>query len=139
MDRHEGERLNAPGGAGPTLKKETQMKDFMFIYRNPDSTWMERATPEQIKEVMAKWGAWMSALGAKGQLVAGGSPLERGGKRLHMDGVLTDMSASELKELVTGYSIVKAESYEQAAALARECPIFRDPSASVEIRIVAAM
>jgi hypothetical protein len=115
------------------------MKDFMFIYRNPDSTWMEKATPEQIQEVMAKWGAWMGALSAKGQLVAGGSPLERGGKRLKKDGVLTDMTAAELKELVTGYSIVKAESYEQAAALARECPIFRDPDATVEIRTVTAM
>jgi hypothetical protein len=115
------------------------MKDFMFIYRNPDSTWMEHATPEQVKEVMAKWGAWMAALGAKGQLVTGGAPLERGGKRLNKDGVLTDMTAAELKELVTGYSIVKAESFEQAAAIARDCPIFRDPDASVEIRIVAAM
>jgi hypothetical protein len=115
------------------------MKDFMFIYRNVDSTWMERATPEQIQEVMAKWGTWIGALGAKGQLVTGGAPLERGGKRLRKDGVLTDIAAAELKELVTGYSIVKAESYEQAAALARDCPIFRDPGASVEIRTVAAM
>jgi hypothetical protein len=115
------------------------MKDFMYIYRNGDSSWIERATPEQIQAVMAKWGAWISALGAKGQLVAGGSPLERGGKRLRKDGVLTDLAAAELKELVTGYSIVKAESYEEAAAIARECPIFHDPGASVEIRTVAAM
>ncbi len=115
------------------------MKDFMFIYRNPDSTWMTKATPEQVQEVMGKWGAWMGALSAKGQLVTGGSPLERAGKRLKKDGVLTHMTAVELKELVTGYSIVKAESYEQAAALARECPIFRDPDATVEIRVVAAM
>ena len=115
------------------------MKDFMFIYRNPDSTWRERSTPEDIQAVMAKWGAWMGALTAKGQLVAGGSPLEREGRLLKKDGVLTDMTAVELKELVTGYSIVKAETYEQAAAIARECPIFRDPNAIVEIRVVAAM
>jgi len=40
---------------------------------------------------------------------------------------------------VSGYSIVKAESFDQAAALARECPIFRIPGAMVEIRLVAAM
>ena len=115
------------------------MKDFMFIYRNGDSTWMERATPEQIQEVMAKWGAWLGALSGKGQLVSGGSPLERGGKRLHKDGVVTDLAAAELKELVTGYTIIKAESYEQAAVIGRDCPIFRDPGASVEIRTIAAM
>lgn len=116
------------------------MKEFMFIYRSGDSNWIATASPAEKAAVMAKWGAWMGALSAKGQLVTGGAPLEFSGKRLlKKDGVLTDLSAAELKELVTGYSIVKAESYEQAAALARECPIFEVPKASVEIRIVAAM
>jgi hypothetical protein len=115
------------------------MKDFMFIYRNSNTSWREDATPDQIQAVMAKWGAWLGTLGAKGQLVTGGSPLESGGKRLRKDGLVTDLAAAEVKELVTGYSIVKAESYEQAAAIARECPIFHDPGASVEIRVVAAM
>ncbi|MDB4980357.1 MAG: hypothetical protein JWM82_1109, partial [Myxococcales bacterium] len=102
-------------------------------------TWRERSTPEQIQAVMEEWGTWMSALGAKGKLVTGGAPLERGGKSMRKDGVLTDLAASELKELVTGYSIVKAESYEEAAAIARECPIFHDAGARIEIRIVTAM
>ena len=88
---------------------------------------------------MAKWGAWLGKLGEKGQLVTGGSPLEFSGKRLKKDGVLTDIAASEVKELVSGYSIIKAESYEQAAVIARDCPIFIDPGALVEIRAVIAM
>jgi hypothetical protein len=52
---------------------------------------------------------------------------------------LTDLAAAELKELVSGYSIIKAEDYEQAAAIARECPIFAGPNTSLEIRVVAAM
>jgi len=116
------------------------MKEFMFIYRSGDSNWMATASAAEKAAVMAKWGAWLGALTAKGQLVTGGSPLEFGAKRLlKKDGVLTDLSAAELKELVSGFSIVKAESYEQAATLARECPIFHNPNASVEIRIVAAM
>ena len=114
------------------------MKEFIFLYRNGDSTWT-KASAEEKQAVMAKWGAWMTKLSEKGQLVTGGSPLERGGKRLRKDGVLTDLAAAELKELVTGFSIIKAESYDQAAAIARECPIFRVPGAGVEIRLVAAM
>jgi len=116
------------------------MKEFMFLYRSGDSNWMANASAAEKAAVMAKWGAWLGALTAKGQLVTGGSPLEFGAKRLlKKDGVLTDLSAAELKELVSGYSIVKAESYEQAAAIARECPIFNSPNTSIEIRIVAAM
>jgi hypothetical protein len=116
------------------------MKDFMFIYRSGDSNWMATASADEKAAVMARWGAWMGALTAKGQLVTGGSPLEFGGKRLlKKDGVLTDLAAAELKELVSGYSIIKAESYEQAATIARECPIFGSPNTSIEIRIVAAM
>ena len=116
------------------------MKEFMFIYRSGDSNWMATASAEEKAAVMAKWGAWMGSLGAKGQLVTGGSPLEFGGKRLlKKDGVLTDIAGSELKELVSGYSIIKAESYDQAAAIARECPIFGSPNTSVEIRIVGQM
>jgi len=89
--------------------------------------------------VMATWVKWLGALGERGQLVTGGSPLEYGGRKLKKDGVITDIAASEVKELVSGYSIIKAESYDKAAAIARDCPIFRMDGAVVEIRAVAAM
>jgi hypothetical protein len=88
---------------------------------------------------MAKWGAWLNGLGERGQLAAGGSPLEFTGKRLNKDGVVTDLAASELKELVSGYSIVKADSLDKAIALARECPIFQHEGAIVEVRPIAPM
>lgn len=116
------------------------MKEFMFLYRGGDQKWMTSASAEEKQAVMAKWGAWLGALGEKGQLVAGGSPLEHAGKRLlKKDGVLTDIASAEVKELVSGYSIIKADSFEQAAAIARECPIFRMEGAQVEIRVVLAM
>jgi len=114
------------------------MKEFIFLYKGRDPSWMT-APDDEKQAVMAKWAAWLGALGEKGQLVSGGSPLAFGGKRLTKDGVLTDIAASEVKELVSGYSIVKAESIEKAAALARECPIFRVPGSTVEIRAVEAM
>jgi hypothetical protein len=118
---------------------DNQMKEFMFVYKGGDPKWMATATAEEKQAVMAKWGAWFESLGKKGQLVAGGSPLEPGGKRLKKDGVVTDIAASEFKELVSGYSIVKAASDEEAVAIARECPIFRQEGASLEVRTVIAM
>src|SRR5262245_42118400 len=109
------------------------MKEFMFLYKGGDSKWVTSSSAEEKQAVMAKWAAWLGALGERGQLVTGGSPLEYSGKRLKKDGVVTDIAASEMKELVSGYSIIKADSYEKAAVIARECPIFRIEGAVVEI------
>jgi hypothetical protein len=115
------------------------MKEYMFLYRGGDPTWTEAPAAEKAA-VMAMWGAWMGALAEKGQLVSGGSPLHFEGKRLlAKDGVLTDIAAAEVKELVSGYSVIKAEGYEHAAEIARACPILRVPGAGIEIRPVAAM
>lgn len=115
------------------------MKEFMFIYKGGDPKWGETASAEERQAVMAQWTTWIGKLGAQGQLVTGGAPLEWNGKRVKKDGVVTDIAAAELKELVSGYSIVKAESLEHASALARDCPIFRNPGGYVEVRTVAAM
>jgi hypothetical protein len=115
------------------------MKEFILLYKGGDPKWMAGASAEERQAVMAKWVSWLGVLGERGQLVTGGSPLEYGGKRLKKDGVVTDIAASELKELVSGYSIIKADNLDRAAAIARECPIFNVEGAIVEIRPVAAM
>jgi hypothetical protein len=53
--------------------------------------------------------------------------------------VVTDIAASEFKELVSGYSIIKAANYDEAVAIARECPIFQTEGTTVEIRTVISM
>jgi hypothetical protein len=111
----------------------------MFIYKGSDPEWYASATAEEKQAVMARWGAWIGSLGEKGHLASGGSPLQTGGKRLNKDGVVTDIAAAEFKELVSGFSIVKAKSYEEAAALAKECPIFANENGVVEIREIFPM
>jgi hypothetical protein len=120
------------------LKKEKTMKEFMFLYKGGDPAW-QQASAEEKQAVMAKWAAWMGALGEKDQLVNGGSPLDFTGKKLTKDGVVTDISASEFKELVSGYTVIKAKSYDDAIAIAKECPILHQPNAKIEIRAVTPM
>ncbi len=114
------------------------MKEFMFLYRGGDPNWAK--APKEVREAaMARWGSWMAQLSEKGQLVTGGSPLRYDGQVLTKDGVITDVSAIEMKELVSGYSIVKAKDYAEATELAKSCPIFGVDGARVEIRAVEAM
>ncbi len=111
------------------------MKEFMLIYRGGKREWM-KAPAEQRQAAMAAWGKWMEELSARGQLVTGGSPLEYEGKRVAADGVITDIAASELKELVSGYSIVKAKDYDEAVQMARACPVLVSGDSTVEVRLI---
>ncbi len=115
------------------------MKEFMLIYKGGDPEWMKNASQEEMAASMARWGAWMGALQEKEQLASGGSPLEFSGKRLNRDGVITDISASEFKELVTGFSMVKANDIDEAVSIAKECPIFDHSGITVEVREVMNM
>jgi len=115
------------------------MKEFMLIYKGGDPEMMKNASKEEMAAAMARWGAWMAALQEKDQLSSGGSPLQYPGKRLQNDGVVTDISASEFKELVTGFSIVKASDINQAVAIAQDCPIFDQPNITVEVREVMSL
>jgi hypothetical protein len=66
-----------------------------------------------------------------------GGRLKPGGKILTASGV-TDGPFTEAKEIVGGYMVVAAESYERALDVARECPGVVRPGASVEIREIAS-
>jgi len=112
------------------------MQQFMLLYKGGDPDWMEKTSPQDMAASMERWGAWMADLEQKGQLESGGSPLAYTGKNLTKQGLVTDIASTELKELVSGYSIVKAKDMDQAVAIAKSCPIFNYPNITVDIRQV---
>jgi len=71
-------------------------------------------TPQEGAAYMAKWKAWMGDLGDA--MVDPGMPLGAG-KLISANGV-SDRGA----DLLTGFSIVTADSLEAALELARQCP-----------------
>ena len=110
-----------------------------MIYKGGDKDWATKTPKAEMEAAMQRWGQWMQALTEKDQLVTGGSPLEYTGKNLTKDGVITDITASEIKELVTGYSIIRAEDFDQAVSIAKDCPIFQYPNITVERRPIHQM
>ncbi len=115
------------------------MKEYMLIYQGGNPENIQSMSKEALGKIMESWGAWMASLQAKDQLVAGGSPLHFGGKRITKDRVVTDIAAMEFKELVSGYSIIKAKDFDHAVGLSLECPIFQSDIKSVEVREVHQM
>lgn len=115
------------------------MQEYMLIYQGGDPDWHENTSPEEMQASMAQWEEWMTALSEQGKLVSGGNPLHYAGKRVTPEGVVTDIAASEFKELVSGYSIVAAKSTDEAVELAKSCPIMHYPGIIVEVREVLSM
>lgn len=108
------------------------MTEFVFLYRGGERP----ASPEQGQQVMQKWMAWMKDLAAKGHLVDRGQPLERSGKVVQgSKKSVIDGPFAEAKDVVGGYTLIKASDISQAAELAKGCPIF-DRGGHVEVRPV---
>jgi hypothetical protein len=106
------------------------VKNFMFLFRggrHPES-------PAEMQAQMAKWMGWIERLQKEGQYLAG-DPLEPGGKVVTSPRTITDGPFAEGKELVGGYFLVRAATLDEAAAMARDCPIFEN-GGSVEVRPV---
>ena len=115
------------------------MNEYMLVYVGGDPEFHTKTSPEEMGEIMQRWTEWMGKLEAQGKLSTGGAPLHYGGKRIDKDRVVTDIAAAEFKELVSGYSIVKAESFDEAIALTQDCPIFDSPNIVVEVREIMQM
>ena len=106
---------------------------YLFIRRGTPSGQQEQPTPAQMQEMYAAFGAWQKKF--KAEIVDMGGRLKAGGKVLRASGV-TDGPFTEAKELVGGFMIVAADSYERAIEVAREMPGMT-PGASIEIREIA--
>jgi hypothetical protein len=87
-----------------------------------------------MQEMYAAFNTWKEKF--KANIVDMGGKLKSGGKIVTTTGV-TDGPFVEAKEIVGGYMVVVAESYDRALEIVRECPGAVRPGSSVEIREMA--
>ena len=92
-------------------------------------------SPAHIQEMYAAFNAWKERF--KDSIVDMGGRLAPGGKVLTVSGV-KDGPLVEAKEIIGGYMVVVAESYERALEVAAECPGLISPGSSCEIREIIA-
>lgn len=113
------------------------MNDFVFLFRSTDAGRREAmGSPERAQKSLQTWMAWISELETSGHLKNRGQPLETGGKVVRgKQKEITDGPYVESKDLVLGFLVVQARDIEEAADLARGCPIV-EGGGSVEVRPV---
>jgi hypothetical protein len=120
-------------------KGAVAMADFLFVYRSSEGAGSRAEfSPEEMQQVMQKWSAWIREAMQKGWMTNPGDALKPEGKVLKSTKVVTDGPFVESKEIVGGYSIVKAASLEAAAELAKGCPALAY-GGTVEVRPLAGL
>ena len=92
------------------------MKNYVFIYRETTDT-------SATEDTTAAWGAWFGQLGEK--IVDAGNPCGDG--QSVTKGGVVDVKSSP----VTGYTIVKAGSMDEAVELAKTCPLVQSSETAV--------
>jgi hypothetical protein len=108
------------------------MPKYLLLHKStPGSGKREAPSPAQMQEMYAAFNLWKEKF--KANVVDMGGKLKAGGKTLTPSGV-TDGPLVEVKELIGGYMVVSAESYDRALQVARECPGILMPGTSVEVR-----
>ena len=86
---------------------------------------------------MKMYQDWVSSITAKNKFV-GGKGLSTEGKVITGE-VITDGPYAEIKESIAGYIIIKANDFDDAVSIAKECPILKGPGNSVEVRKVISV
>lgn len=111
------------------------MSEFILLFRSSEAAQTEAiGTPERAQKSLEVWMKWIQTLDAGGHLANRGKSLQRIGKVVRAETV-TDGPYVEVKDLVLGYIVVRAETLDAAVTLATTCPIVAG-GGSVEVRLV---
>ena len=116
------------------------MPKYMLVLRD-DPKEYKNYSPEEFQKLIEKYRAWSGRMSAEGRLVASNKLMDEGGKVMRRAaGKITvkDGPFVETKEIVGGYFIISADSYDHAVKLCDDHPALSH-NGIVEIRAVDFM
>src|SRR5262249_36340276 len=93
------------------------MAKFLFIYRE-STEHRAKPSPEEMQALQQAWYAWMQKYSSA---IVGGDGLKPSG-RIIKAGVVSDGPYVEAKEVIASFSMIQADNYDCAVAIARACP-----------------
>ena len=93
------------------------MAKYVLLYVGGDSM---PETEAETAAVMKAWEAWYTGLGSA--VVDPGNPFSPGAKSIASNGTVSD---GPVGAMVTGYTILQAESLDEAVGMAQGCPVLQ--------------
>ena len=112
------------------------MEEYLILMRLDLITKEAQPSPEQLQVYMKMYQDWVAGIADQNKF-AGGKGLSTEGKVVKGT-VVTDGPYAETKESLAGFIIVKATDFDDALAMAMQCPILKGEGNSVEVRRVSA-
>lgn len=97
------------------------MSQYIIIYLGGDKP----SSPEEEKQHMSNYRAWLSSLGDSA--ISPANPLKNT-NTVHSDGTVTGGSTTSM----SGFTVIEADSMEAALSVAKDCP-FLDVGGSLEV------
>jgi hypothetical protein len=120
------------------------MSEFVFLYRLDTSGAVgNEPSPQEMQERMKLWMGWMKGLEDKGHIVSAGHPLtwKEGAVMKDSKGTCTDGPYAETKDIVIGFTVIRAKDLDEAKKLSLGCPMLHafGGGGLVEVRQVRQM
>ena len=107
------------------------MANFVLLYTGGSAG----TSPAEREKVMQAWGGWFGKLGDK--IVDAGNPFSDHAKNISNSGAVHHGAVGSPP--ATGYSILKADSLNAAAELAKGCPVLQSGGKITVYEITPAM
>jgi hypothetical protein len=107
------------------------MKEFVMIIRLEEVPEV-KFSPDEMHTQMAVWEKWVDGIIAKNILVSRGNRLGKSGRTIRNGKVITNGPFAEIKEIIGGYIIIRANTIDEAAEIASGAPLVG--VGSVEVR-----
>jgi hypothetical protein len=116
------------------------MKDFLLVYRTDKNTvsTLSQRSPEELQANTKRWMDWIGGIAAQNKLVDRGNRLFATGNVVKPGSIVADGPYTEIKESIMGYSVIKAESLQEATEMAHGCPIL-GVGGNVEVREINSL
>ncbi len=108
------------------------MSEYVYLYRMVPTP---PASPQEGQERMKRWREWMK--GIEGHIVSPGHPLGASGS-VAKKGSVNDGPYAETKDIVMGFTVIRAKDLAEATKLSAGCPIL-EGGGIVEVRPILEM
>jgi hypothetical protein len=110
------------------------MNEYILIIHRDMISKDATPSPQQMQEAIKPFQDWIGGIAAQNKLVSPPKRWDGVGKVVKQNNVVTDGPYAEIKESVGGMVLIRANDYEEAAEIAKGCPVIKW-GAVVEIRM----
>jgi hypothetical protein len=96
---------------------------ILLLIENPAT--FSAISPEEIQAVIQEYTDWRNKLASKDRLADANKLKDEGGRQLSLQNGkfrVVDGPYAEAKEVMGGYFIIKAASYDEAVEISKDCP-----------------